>query len=107
MTVRWDIRREGRAWGEADDFSARWELTPEKFEVYQGKLFWHENDRINLLALLLEQVGVDAALRLGPLEVWEEALSACRDQPRELVSRRPGGWEDGYEGEFPLNQRSE
>jgi hypothetical protein len=38
MTVRWEIRREGRAWGQADDFRARWELTPEKFEVYQGKL---------------------------------------------------------------------
>ena len=62
MTVRWDIRREGRAWGEADDFWARWELTPE---------------------------------------------SACRDQARELVSRRPGGWEEGYEGEFPLKERSE
>jgi hypothetical protein len=34
---------------EADDFWARWELTSEKFEVYKGKLFWHENDRINLL----------------------------------------------------------
>jgi hypothetical protein len=68
---------------------------------------WDENDRINLLALLLEQVGVDAAVRLGPLEAWVEALSACRDQPRELVSRRPGGWEDGYEGEFPLEEHSE
>lgn len=56
MTVRWDIHREGRAWGEADDFWARWELAPETFEAYEGKLFWHENERINLLALLLEQV---------------------------------------------------
>jgi len=107
MTVRWDIRREGRAWGEADDFWARWELTPEKFEVYEGKLFWHESERINLLALLLEQVGVDAVVRLGTLEVWEAALAACRNQPRELVSRRPGWWENGYEGEHPLKERPE
>ncbi len=102
MTVRWDIRREGRAWGEADDFLARLELTPEKFEVYKGKLFWHENERINLLALLLEQVGVDAAVRLGTFEVWEAAVAACRDQARELISRPSGGWEDGYEGEYRL-----
>ena len=72
MTVRWGIRREGRAWGQADDFRARWELTPEKFEVYRGKLFWHENDRINLLALLLETLdkvarglGRNVELRFG------------------------------------------
>lgn len=101
MAVRWDIRREGRSWGR-EDFPARLELTPEKFEVVDSKLFWDENDRLNLLALLLENVGVDTAVRLGSLEVWEAAIAAARGQPRELVSRRPGGWEDGYEGEYPL-----
>ena len=101
MAVRWDIRREGRAWL-GEEFRVRLELTPEKFEMDQGKLFWDENDRINLLALLLEIVGVDATVRLGPLEVWEAAVAACRGAPRELISRRPAGWEDGYEGEHPL-----
>ena len=100
MAVRWDIRRDGRAWA-GEEFLPRLELTPEKFEVDRGRLFWHENDRINLLALLLENVGVDSAVRLGSLEVWEAAVAACRGQPREAVSRRPGGWEEGYEGEFP------
>ena len=101
MAVRWDIRREGRPWKE-EECAARWELTPEKFEMWEGRLFWGENDRINLLALLLENVGVDAAVRLGSLEVWETAVSAARSQPRELVSRRPEGWETGYEGDYPL-----
>ena len=100
MPVRWDIRREGREWS-GEEFQARWELTPEKFEMYDGKLFWEESDRVNLLALLLENVGVDAAIRLGSLEVWEAAISACRGEPREMVSRRRS-WEEGYEGEDPL-----
>ena len=101
MAVRWDIRREGRPWSR-EEFPARWELTPEKFEVIDSKLFWDESDRLNLLALLLENVGVDTAVRLGSLEVWKAAIEAAQDQPREWMSRRPGGWEDGYEGEYPL-----
>ena len=90
--MHWDIRRTARAWN-GEEFVPRLELLPEKFEVYQGKLFWHENERINLLALLLEQVGVDAAVRLGRLETWEAAVSACWEGARELHSRRPG-WEE-------------
>ncbi len=71
--VHWNIGRQGRAWtgGEA---RARWELTPEKFEMDQGKLFWDETDRVTLLALLLENVGVDRAVRLGDPEVWKAAV---------------------------------
>ena len=63
-SVAWDIRREGRAWA-ADEARARYELTPEKFEMWKGKLFWDDTQRLTLLALLLENVGVDQALRLG------------------------------------------
>lgn len=102
MAVRWRIDREGRAWI-GTEFPARLELTPEKFEIWQGRLFWGENDRINLLALLLENVGVDATVRLGALEVWEAALQSCKGQPRELISRRPNGWDHDYNGEYPLS----
>lgn len=101
MAVRWDIRREGRAWS-GEELPARWELTPEKFEMMNGKIFLDESDRINMLALLLENLGMDAAVRLGTLEVWEAAIVAVRGSPREEVSRRPGGWVDGYEGDYPL-----
>jgi|GEM_PF-683752 len=73
--MQWDIRREGRAWSD-DEFPARWALTPEKYEVWDGKMLWTDEDRLNLLALLLENVGIDAALRLAPKEVWREALDA-------------------------------
>lgn len=105
MAVRWDIRRNGRSWV-GDEFPARWELTPEKLEVIDGKLLWGENDRLNLVAILIENLGVDTVVRLGGLEVWEAALAASRGQPRELISRRLDGWEEGYEGEYPLGSAS-
>ncbi len=40
----------------------------------QGKLFWDETERLTLLALLLENVGVDRAVRLGDPAVWRAAV---------------------------------
>jgi len=71
--IVWDIRRAGRAW-EASEAWGRFELTPDKFEMVDGRLFWSHRDRVVLLALLLENVGMDEVLGLGPLDVWQEAL---------------------------------
>jgi hypothetical protein len=79
---RWDIRRKGRAWvgGEA---RSRYALCPEKVELIEGKLLWSEKDRLRLLGLLLENVGVDKAVRLGDPEVWREAVEQLTEQPAE------------------------
>jgi hypothetical protein len=71
--VPWDIRREGRAWS-ADEALARFALTPEKFEMSRGKLFWSDADRVTLLGLLLENVGMDRAIRLGNADLWRDAI---------------------------------
>ena len=71
--VRWDIRRTGRAWTK-DEAMGRYELTPEKFEMIDGQLFWAEAERLTLLALLLENVGADQAVRLGDPAVWRAAI---------------------------------
>lgn len=71
--IVWDIRREGRAWS-LDEIDVRWALTPEHFELIDGKMFFEEEQRIHLLAMLLENVGIDAAVRLAPAELWREAL---------------------------------
>jgi hypothetical protein len=39
-----------------------------------GKLFWDDSQRLTLLALLLENVGVDQAVRLGDPDVWRAAI---------------------------------
>lgn len=71
----WDIRRGGRAW-EAWEARQRYDLTPEKFEMMDGQLFWEEEERVKLLGLLLENVGADRAVRLGNANVWREAIAA-------------------------------
>ncbi len=71
--VDWDIRRGGRAWT-GDEGLARFQLTPEKFEMWRGKLFFSEAERVTMLGLLLENVGADRAVRMGDPEVWRSAV---------------------------------
>jgi hypothetical protein len=71
----WDIRRQGRAWTAAEA-PARWALTAEKMEMIGGRLFHTDEERLNMLALLIENVGVDAAVRLGDPDVWRAAVAA-------------------------------
>ena len=75
--IQWDIRREGRAWG--DEAWERYDLTPEKFEMAGGKLFWSDEERLIMLGLMLENVGADQAVRLGDPQVWREAIAALGD----------------------------
>jgi hypothetical protein len=77
LPLSWNIGRAGRAWTD-DEARQRWELTPEKFEMENGMLFWDENQRLTLLALLLENVGADRAVRLGDAEVWRAAVRELR-----------------------------
>lgn len=45
----------------------------------EGKLFNSEEDRLFVLALSLESVGADAAVRVGPPEVWRQAVASLSD----------------------------
>lgn len=69
----WDIQVEGRAWrgSEAHD---RYDRAPEKLELIEGRLCWTDEERLTLLALLLENVGLNQAVRLAPAERWRVAL---------------------------------
>ena len=72
--VQWDLRPEGRAW-QGPEAMARYQLSPEKMEMIGGKLFWSDEERLTMLALLLENVGVDQAVRIGDPEVWRAAVA--------------------------------
>ena len=74
MTIRWDIRREGRAWG-GNELYTRRERMPEKFEVIDGRLLWSEDEQLTMLGIMLEQVGIDAAIRLGDPARWRAAIA--------------------------------
>ena len=43
--------------------------------MMDGKLLTDPDERLVLLALLLENVGADAAVRLGDPAVWREAIA--------------------------------
>ena len=71
--VQWDVRLEGRAWEE--EGSSRYYMTPEKFEMIDGKLFWSDEERLNMLALLPENVGAVQAVRIGDPDVRRAAVA--------------------------------
>ena len=75
--MEWRIERKGRAWGSGEAMQ-RYEMTPEKLELIEGKLLWDDDSRQTLLGLLLENLGADAAVRLGDPRVWIEAVDDMR-----------------------------
>jgi hypothetical protein len=76
--IEWDIRNEGRTWTK-DEAWSRFELTPEKFEIIGGQLLLSEEERENLLGVLLELVGAHRAVRLGKPSVWRTAVAGLPD----------------------------
>lgn len=82
VNIAWDIRREGRAW-HGDEAQSRYALTPEKIEMIEGKLFWSDEDRLRMLALLLENVGIDQAVRVGDPQRWREAIAQLEQEISE------------------------
>jgi len=60
-----------------DEFWARYSHAnmPEKFEAIHGKLFWNDGQRLHVLAMLLEAVGLKRALALCPPEAVRAALA--------------------------------
>ena len=75
--IQWDVRLEGRSWGQ--EGLSRYEMIPEKIEMIEGKLFWSEEHRLTMLALLLENVGASEAVRIGNPDVWRAAVANLPD----------------------------
>ena len=74
LNIEWDIRREGHAW-DGSLARPRRHLAPEKIELADGQLFYSETERLTMLALLLENVGVDRAVRFGNPDIWRAAVA--------------------------------
>lgn len=77
--VRWDIRRKGRRYSR-EESDERWPLLPEKLEEVDGKVLTCDEDRLAMLAIMLENVGMDCALQLGDLDRWREAIGAAGEK---------------------------
>jgi hypothetical protein len=44
-------------------------------------LLWDDNQRMMTLGLLLENLGIDKAIRLGNPQNWREAIAELKDMP--------------------------
>jgi len=72
--MEFNIQRHGRKWSRAEIEQKYHQLSPEKIELIEGKMFWSDKERLNMLALLLENVGIDAAVSLGDPQLWKQAI---------------------------------
>jgi len=71
--IDWDIRREGRLWSH-EEFDRRIYQAPEKIEYVDG-IFASDRQRLIVLGMLLENLGIDRAIRFGKLEDWKAAIA--------------------------------
>jgi len=79
--AEWKIRREGRQW-RGEEFEKRIYQAPEKLE-YKGGIFIYESEGLTVLAMLLENLGIDNAVQLGNLEDWKAAIADFEQQRNE------------------------
>jgi hypothetical protein len=82
--IDWDIRRQGRRWSH-DEFDQRLYQAPEKIEFVDG-IFASDLERLTVLGMLLENLGIDRAIQFGKLEDWKAAIE-------ELEKKRRSGTE--------------
>ncbi len=71
--AEWKIEREGREW-KGEEFNKRIYQAPEKIEYVAG-IFVDEGERLTVLAMLLENLGIDKAVQLGNLKDWKAAIA--------------------------------
>jgi len=71
--AEWNIGREGREW-RGEEFDKRIYQAPEKIE-FKGGIFIYEYERLTVLAMLLENLGIDKAVRLGNPDDWKAAVA--------------------------------
>ena len=72
--MEFNIQRHGRKWSRDEIKQKYHELCPDKIELIEGKMFWTDEQRLTMLALLLENVGMDAAVGLGDPALWKQAI---------------------------------
>ena len=76
--IEWDIRREGRRWSH-EEFEQRLYQAPEKIEYVNGILA-SDRQRLTVLGMLLENLGIDKVVRFGKLEDWNAAIADLEKQ---------------------------
>jgi hypothetical protein len=76
--INWDIRREGRLWSD-EEFEQRIDQAPEKIEFVDG-IFASDRERLIVLGMLLENLGIDRVVQFERLEDWKAAIADLEDK---------------------------
>jgi hypothetical protein len=76
--MAWAIRRERRRWTN-EEFDERTSMAPEKIEYMDG-IFGSDRQRLIVLGMLLENLGIDRVVRFGKLEDWKAAIADLEKQ---------------------------
>ena len=89
--IKWDISREGRAW-QGNEAVERHNLQhePTRIEMHQGKLFLNDEERITVIAMLMENLGIDRILPLIDPGLYLDALLELgidNEQVHQLIGR--------------------
>ena len=67
---------------------------PEKIE-FVGGIFAGDRERIAVLAMLLENLGIDRVVRFGNIEDWKAAIADLERETAEINARRRSlGYQD-------------
>ncbi len=83
---RWDIRRKGAA-GRGRNRERRMEQAPEKIE-FVGGIFASDAQRLTVLGMLLENLGIDTVVKFGNLADWKAAVADWERESAEIAARR-------------------
>jgi hypothetical protein len=75
----WDIRRGGRRWTGGES-RRRLYQAPEKIE-FVGGIFSSECERLMVLGMLLEILGIDKVVRFGKVDDWKAAIAEREKAP--------------------------
>jgi hypothetical protein len=78
--IHWDVRREGRRWSE-EEFDQRIDQAPEKIEYVDG-IFASDRQRLIVLGMLLENLGIDRAVQFGRVDDWRAAIENLEKKQR-------------------------
>lgn len=105
----WDIGRAGRKWTGQDGL-AKLERLPGRLELVDGKVCINETERRDLLAGLLENLGLDTVVQFGRLEDWQQAIAARaeaeRDPPTSAAAKTPASHWNCRVIEFPSEEET-
>ena len=84
----WDIRRAGRRWTSAES-AQRMMQAPEQIE-FVGGIFAGDRERLIVMGMLLENLGIDRVLEFGNLADWKAAIAAKECERERLCPRARG-----------------